>query len=139
MARIQKGVTLIELMVVVAVIAVLAAIAYPAYQDQMQRARRSDAKTALLAAAQAMERYYTENNTYIFPEGTTLASVYGSATSPEGYYTLALTTQTATAFTITATRTGVQAGDSGCGNYTYTQTGVRGVSGSLGVEQCWSR
>ena len=46
MKKMQKGFTLIELMIVVAIIAILAAIALPAYQDYVARAQASEALTA---------------------------------------------------------------------------------------------
>ncbi len=46
MKKMQKGFTLIELMIVVAIIAILAAIALPAYQDYTARAQASEALTA---------------------------------------------------------------------------------------------
>ena len=43
----QRGLTLVELMVVVAVMAIIATIAYPIYTNQVQKSRRADAKVAL--------------------------------------------------------------------------------------------
>ncbi len=63
MSKMQKGFTLIELMIVVAIIGILAAIALPAYQDYTKRAKMSE---AILAASACR---------------TTITEVYQSATS----------------------------------------------------------
>jgi len=56
MKSIQKGFTLIELMIVVAIIGILAAVALPAYQDYTIRARTSE----LILAASAARTSVTE-------------------------------------------------------------------------------
>jgi type IV pilus assembly protein PilE len=125
----QRGVTLVELMIVVVIVAILAAVAYPSYTSYVERARRADGQSALLDASQRLERCYTQNNTYV--------GCVVPANSPDGFYALAATTQTVAAYTLTATPQGAHAGDTGCGTLTLASDGTRTASGSLGAGRCW--
>lgn len=126
-----RGFTLMELMITVAVIGIIAAIAYPTYTQHVDRTRRSDGQAALLNLAARMEHFYTENNTYVGANAP--ADVGANANSPEGFYQLTISNQTATGFTVTATPVagGPQAGDA-CGALTLTNTNLKGPSAD-----CW--
>ena len=62
--RDHRGVTLVELLIVIVIIAVLGLIAVPSYRQYSMRAQRTEAKTALLRLAANQERFYLQNNTY---------------------------------------------------------------------------
>jgi type IV pilus assembly protein PilE len=64
MRGIQKGFTLIEIMIVVAIIGILAAIAIPQYQDYVLRANIQEATSTLSDYRTRMEQWYQDNRTY---------------------------------------------------------------------------
>jgi len=64
MKSLQKGFTLIELMIVVAIIGILAAIAIPAYQDYTIRAQVTEGLNLIDGVKVAVADYYTQNGAY---------------------------------------------------------------------------
>ena len=129
----QRGVTLIELMIVVVILAIIAAIAIPSYRQQVLRSNRSDAKVALMQTVQNLERCFTSNSTYT-------GCVALPAASPEGIYTVSGEDDeeiTGTTYLLTATPQGGQADDTACGNFTIDQTNDRGITGTGTEDECW--
>jgi type IV pilus assembly protein PilE len=113
-----RGFTLMELMIVVAIVSIIAAFGYPSYQESVRKARRADAKGALEGLAQAMERHFTANNTYLGAAdaggNTGAPGIFPSQAPLDGgtkFYDLTIQAATATSFTLRATPVGGQAGD----------------------------
>ena len=101
MKQLQKGFTLIELMIVVAIIGILAAVAIPAYQDYIARAQVGEAVELLSGGKTPLAEYYADKGTWP-PYATTVmgttAGKYTSAItlSQGGSSTLPTATLTAT-------------------------------------------
>lgn len=83
MKNVQKGFTLIELMIVVAIIAILAAIAIPAYQDYLVRTQVSEGAVLTDGAKTAVAEFYSNRGT--MPAGNESAGL-AAATDIKGKY-----------------------------------------------------
>jgi type IV pilus assembly protein PilE len=157
--RYSRGVTLIELMIVVVIVSILAAVALPSYTAYVLRSHRVEAKTALLDLAGREERYYSTSQTGAFYTNLNTALGYPTpfpTTVGSGYYTVSVcqiggpgagacagthTAQTAPAYEIDATAVGNQVNDTQCATFSVDNTGQQWAFTSAGVantQYCWN-
>lgn len=137
-----RGLTLVELMVTLVVLALLSAIAYPLYQTQVRKARRVEAKTALMGIALAQERYLTRVGSYAtaaqlgdeYDEQIERMTDRNGDGTPD-YYSIVVAATT-TSFSVTGTAIGVQAADGDCATFVVNQLGQRTATGA-DPDICW--
>ncbi len=134
--RKMQGITLMELMIVVVIIGILAAVAYPNYRNFAARAKRNEAKAALLQIATQQERFYLNNNTYTTDMTQLGFSGPSMVISNSKTYTIKVPTADANNFTATATYNKLDAENSKCGTF---QIDGRGIRTSLPYTDCWTR
>lgn len=130
--RINKGFTLIELMIVVAILGIIAAIAYPSYLDSVRKSNRSDAKASLNHQVQQMHRCYSRDFNF------TNCSAVGSAESAEGFYTINVrVTDQGQGFEAVATPLKEpQLKDTDCQEFSINSLGEKDASPDT-QERCW--
>ena len=103
----NKGITLIELLLVIVIVGILAAIALPTYTSYTVRARRVDAKTALQQLQASQEMFRAERGRYA-NDGSdgngllTLQTSWGVPSNPVGDYNLLFQVCNANSFTAQA-------------------------------------
>lgn len=131
MNRKHSGFTLIEMMIVIALIGILAAIAIPSYQGYLRKAACEDAKATMVGAANLMERFRAQNNTYATATQATLGAYAQSPVDGNSKQTdIAIINPTATGYSLTATP--IATGRlNGLGTLTLSSAGVRGGTGAL--------
>ncbi|MDR3454482.1 MAG: pilin [Rhodoferax sp.] len=98
MQKVQKGFTLIELMIVVAIIGILAAVALPAYQDYTVRAKMSE----VILAADTCKTAITEASQTGLNTAPTTNSFGCESTSAVSQYVASVTTDANGVITVTA-------------------------------------
>ena len=88
--NVQKGFTLIELMIVVAIIGILAAVALPAYQDYTAKAQFTEATTLASGVKKNIELSFPQDK--VCPANTAAVGDIGAAASITGKYVTSVTT-----------------------------------------------
>lgn len=136
-----RGITLLELLVVLAIVGVVAALALPAWQRYLQRVNRTEATTALYQLVAAEERFHLRHGRFTAditsppPDGLGLRDA-----SESGRYVLGVALA-ADAQTFVATATPApgrgQASDEECQAFMLDHRGRRGVSGRGDAARCW--
>lgn len=128
---INKGFTLIELMIVVVIIGIISAIAYPSYMATVRKSNRAEAKTELVDLAQRLQRCYTTYGS--FNDDRNRCTVYedltdGSKVKSRGsaFYEIGIDGDAATTYRLVATAVkSPQTQDTGCNVLTLNHQGVR--------------
>ena len=144
--RRQRGITLLELMVVAAIIAMISSFAYPSYIRYITDSTRTAATSALLQIAERQQQFFMDNKTYAndltalgFGANPWVISDEGkssAAANPDSVYSISLSNVAATTYTITAAPLHGQLDrDTTCGSPTLDQAGTRGSS--TGNDGCW--
>lgn len=137
-SSIQRGFTLIEVMVVVAIIGILAGIAYPSYIESVRRSARADAQSDIMQIAQTAERFFTQNNQYQFDRaGVAFPLPFNqSPRSGTARYNIDIAFPTPQTYVLRAVPAGSQVGDV-CGTLQVNQLSV--TTPNLGTDgrPCW--
>ena len=129
----MRGVTLLELMVVVVIIGILTAIAFPNYQEFTARAKRTEAKSVLLEIASNQERFYLNANSF---GNLTDLGYPDPLISDSGNYTISIPVADAAGFTATAAYNHGGSEHDRCTEFTIDGAGNKTSSGSIG--NCWT-
>jgi type IV pilus assembly protein PilE len=129
---VQKGFTLVELMIVVAIIGILASIAIPSYADYVKRGKAAEATGTLADLRIKMEQCFQDNRAY----DNAACNAFCATPAGAQYFTYSCTVQTATTYTIAAA--GVAAEDMGSFAFNVDQNNAKSSTfdGTSGAG-CW--
>ncbi|HLS06107.1 MAG TPA: type IV pilin protein [Wenzhouxiangella sp.] len=150
----NHGFSLVELLVVVLVLAILMAVAMPGYQKHAVKTKRAEATAILMSTAQALERCYSRNSSYLNEDdkkceiARNLGGEGEDVLSETGIYLVKGDIER-TRFKLTATPQNTnKKGEADlqkdredkykeCGKFTLEHTGKRGNEYTDNPEDCW--
>lgn len=131
----QKGFTLIELMIVVAIIGILAAIVVPSYRDYVVNSSLAEATSGLADKRIRMEQYFQDNRTYVGADGAGQPCAADNA-GQNFNFSCAVA---ATTYTITATGKATAAGFTFTVNESNAKATTAAAAGWATNAGCWIR
>jgi type IV pilus assembly protein PilE len=134
----MRGITLIELMIVVVIIGFMAVIAYPNYREFAARAKRNEAKAALLQIATNQERFYLQNNSYTCDMTRLGFSSAAGFVTESRTYTVDVTSCDSNNFTAQAVYNNADAEAGKCGTFLINGRNVK-TSLPDPPGDCWTR
>ena len=144
--QIQRGFTLVELMIVVAIITVLVTIAIPSYTKYTVKSNRTAAESFIMGVANKQEQYILDARQYAGVAAvagdatglTTLGVTVPADVSKSYTITIGSVTSAPPAYKITATPIGGQlTNDTNCGAVSIDQAGTKTITGTDTVANCW--
>jgi type IV pilus assembly protein PilE len=137
----SRGITLLELLIVLVVIGIIAALTLPTYRQYMFRVHRTEAMTALLQLQSAEERFYLRQARYADNVAAAPPAGLGvPAASASGKYLLSVAVATdGQSYIAIATPApgGGQDADQDCLAFSVDAHGRRAVSGARDARYCW--
>jgi type IV pilus assembly protein PilE len=136
MGKSIRGVTLIELLIVVVIVSILAAVAYPNYRAYVQKSKRNEAKAALLQIATNQERHYLNNNTYTLDMTELGFAAAGNVLTDSETYEIDVTAADANSYTAQATYQLADEEAAKCLTFSINERNAK-TSGPLA--DCWTR
>jgi type IV pilus assembly protein PilE len=142
----QRGVTLLELMIVVTIVAIISAFAYPSYTQYVVNTKRTAATSTLMQIADRQQQFFMDNKSY-----TADLTALGFASNPlyvsddgnsvpagdaDAVYLFTLANVAPTTYTAIAAPLAQQlVRDTKCGTLTLNQAGAKDAL--AGGDDCW--
>jgi type IV pilus assembly protein PilE len=142
----NRGYTLIEILIAIAIVSILTTIAVAAYTAEVQKSRRTDARSALLDLAGREEKLFSTANAYSAAPSDLGYGAVGAGwpiTVGSGYYQVTVTTPdpnqggAAATYSISATPLGTQVSDTTCTSLSVNQLGAQTSTGTGTAATCW--
>lgn len=132
---VERGFTLIEMMITVVIVGTLAAIALPSYNEYVQRSHRANAQVTLVLTSQWLERSMTAQGVYpLAPLPAGLTRVEGNRYSVT--YVVSVDQST---YTMTASPSVPSQVADRCGAFRVNERGARTITGTAPINECWTR